>query len=571
MQFLKYDIEHHASYPWQFVQDRTCFIKIKCNEKVQRICVVYGDPFWFAYDGSKEPVLHQAELCRAENLLGDQFYSIAIPMQTHKLRYHFLITLESGQTVCLSELGVTESLAESQLRPFFVPYVFEREHYAAPKWAEGLVWYQIFPDRFDNGHCEDASDFVPDRENFYGGTLDGICNRIPHLNDLGVQGVYLNPVFASLSNHRYDTIDYSRIAPAIGDRDSLRRLVETLHDKGMKIMLDGVFNHCGWEHPYWQDVLVNGTSSRYYRWFYINDAQCLYNSKKEAFPPKRIQDESPFECFAFAANMPKWNTENPEVMDYLIGEATKWTSEFGIDAWRLDVPDEVSENFLREFRRRMRTVNEDIYIIGEIWQNPAHWIDGAIFDGTMDYPLYYAVRDFAMFGEDSLTSFAQRICQTLVTPEIVRKHMWAFCSNHDIPRVRTLCHEDESRVELSYFLCSLLGGGMSIYYGDEFGIAGGEDPDNRRAVPWNAQSSAFLRELTMLKKRVLKDSCVMSVKLQDALYITLNGSRQMLAVITSPDQTVYIGNGTPVFGHVEKTDQGYAVNGYGLFYIDRED
>ena len=396
MRFFDYEIEHRARYPWQFVQGKNCTLRLRCNEPVLKITVLHGDPFWFAEGGKKEPVLEETEVSSKQLLLDDTYYSVTIPVHTHKLRYHFVITLHDGTTLMLSELGVTDELSESQIRPFMVPYVFEREHYCAPDWAKNFVWYQIFPDRFAGEG--DPVVFAPTRDNFFGGTLKGITGKIPYLKDLGVQGIYLNPIFQSPSNHRYDTVDYAKIDPLLGNEDDFRQLVGSLHEAGLRIMLDGVFNHCAWNHPFWQDVLHKGESSPYYEWFYIEDAHALEGSGKEKFSPEIIRREHPFACFAFAANMPKWNTENELVMDYLIGRAERWTRDFGIDAWRLDVPDEISMRFLREFKRRIRAVSDQIYIIGEIWQDAGLWLDNAVFDGAMDYPLYYAIRDFAMTG-----------------------------------------------------------------------------------------------------------------------------------------------------------------------------
>ena len=244
MQFFDYEIEHRARYPWQFVQGKSCTLRLRCNEPVLKITVLHGDPFWFAEGEKKEPVLEETEVSSKQLLLDDTYYSVTIPVQTHKLRYHFAITLYDGTTLMLSELGVTDELSESEIRPFMVPYVFEREHYCAPDWAKNFVWYQIFPDRFA-GEGDPAA-FAPTRDNFFGGTLKGITGKIPYLKGLGVQGIYLNPIFQSSSNHRYDTADYTRIDSLLGDEKDFRRLVESLHEAGLRIMLDGVFNHCAW-------------------------------------------------------------------------------------------------------------------------------------------------------------------------------------------------------------------------------------------------------------------------------------------------------------------------------------
>lgn len=572
MQFFDYEIEHRARYPWQFVQGKSCTLRLRCNEPVLKITVLHGDPFWFAEGGKKEPVLEEAEVFSKQLLLDDTYYSVTIPVHTHKLRYHFVITLYDGTTLMLSELGVTDELPESQIRPFMVPYVFEREHYCAPDWAKNFVWYQIFPDRFA-GEGDPAA-FVPTRDNFFGGTLKGITGKIPYLKGLGVQGIYLNPIFQSSSNHRYDTADYTRIDSLLGDEKDFRRLVESLHDAGLRIMLDGVFNHCAWDHPFWQDVLQNGESSPYYEWFYIEDVRSLTGAEKEKFSPEIIKREHPFACFAFAANMPKWNTENELIMDYLIGQAEHWTRDYGIDAWRLDVPDEISMRFLREFKRRIRAVSDQVYIIGEIWQDAGLWLDHSVFDGTMDYPLYYAIRDFAMTGQDNLAAFARRIQRWVISsPEAVHPYQWAFCSNHDIPRLLTECGGDAERAKLALFLTAVLGGNMSVYYGDELGMEGADDPDNRGALVWsrcNQNICEFYRQLIHLKTTTLQELKLTRVIQREhlSIYLKAKNDHDLLAVITRPAESILMTDASqfqPVFGQVESGDHGPTVKGFALF------
>lgn len=575
MQFFDYEIEHRARYPWQFVQGKSCTLRLRCNEPVLKITVLHGDPFWFAEGEKKEPVLEEAEVFSKQLLLDDTYYSVTIPVHTHKLRYHFVITLYDGTTLMLSELGVTDELSESQIRPFMVPYVFEREHYCAPDWAKNFVWYQIFPDRFA-GEGDPAA-FAPTRDNFFGGTLKGITGKIPYLKDLGVQGIYLNPIFQSPSNHRYDTVDYAKIDPLLGNEDDFRQLVGSLHEAGLRIMLDGVFNHCAWNHPFWQDVLHKGESSPYYEWFYIEDAHALEGSGKEKFSPEIIRREHPFACFAFAANMPKWNTENELVMDYLIGRAERWTRDFGIDAWRLDVPDEISMRFLREFKRRIRAVSDQIYIIGEIWQDAGLWLDNAVFDGVMDYPLYYAIRDFAMTGQDDLVAFARRIQRwVLSAPEEIHPYQWAFCSNHDIPRLLTECGGDAERTKLALFLTAVLGGNMSVYYGDERGMEGGDDPDNRRAMAWECCDGTlldFYKELIRIKKTLLHSARIVELSLRERLEIKLESSDGggLLSVIGRPGQPVTGFDNmkqAPIFGSVTLNKGLLSAHTFALFRED---
>lgn len=565
MHLLNYQIEHRAEYPWQFVVGKRCMLRLRCNESVRSINVVFGDPFWFI-DGDKlRPKLHALPVTEKKTLLDDTFYTVSLEMETHKLRYHFEIILEDGTELYLSETGITEPVSEEVLRPFMVPYVFPDEHFSAPEWAKNTVWYQIFPDRFSRGG-EGETPFIPTRENRFGGTLKGIERNIPHLKALGVQGIYLNPIFESPSNHRYDTADYSLIDPMLGTERDFASLVSALHENGLRIMLDGVYNHTSWDHPYWQDVLKNGENSEYFHWFYIENLNALRGRTLNDLTADYMRESKPYESFAFAANMPKWNTENPDVQDYLSGIAAEWTSKYGLDAWRLDVPDEVSSRFLEKFKKSIRKANPQAYIIGEIWQQPSQWLCSGTFDGTMDYPLYFAIRDFAMTGKDPTETFAARVkARLLSVPTCARPYQFAFCGNHDIPRVLTVCGGDMERLSLSVFLQMLFGGTANIYYGDELGMTGGEDPLNRGAMAWemhNKDVSQLYSSMIELKKDRLKDLIITGISVKDhVLAVTLTGRGEYMAYVTEPGRKIRLtlpDNMHPIAGDASLA-QGYAL------------
>lgn len=537
MRLLHYSMEHRADYPWQFVTGSTCTLRLRCNEPVRSINVVFGDPFWFLHGDRRRPNLHTLPVEDKKTFLGDTFYSVTLEMETRKLRYHFEIVLENGETVFLSETGVTEPLSEEFLRAFQVPYVYPAEHYAAPAWARNIVWYQIFPDRFSRDN-ESTEEFVPTRKNRFGGTLRGIEKHIPYLKSLGVQGVYLNPIFQSPSNHRYDTANYARIDPELGTEENFASLVGALHENGMRVMLDGVYNHASWQHPFWQDVLKNGEKSAYFDWFCGVSMEVLRGKTSKELTADVMRGEEPFESFAFAADMPKWNTENPAVQDYLIGTAAEWTRKYGVDAWRLDVPDEVSFRFLEHFKKRIRETNPEAYIIGEIWQKSTAWLRAGVFDGAMDYPLYFAIRDFAMKRTDGVETFAERIKDVFLSaPDCVRPRQLAFCGNHDIPRPLTVCGGDTDRLAAALFLQMLLGGAVSIYYGDELGMSGGEDPANRGAMAWGEQSDGIKPlyiSMIRFKEEHRGEMNVTEMRVQDGvLRLTFSGGDYM-AFIAEP-------------------------------------
>jgi len=419
------------------------------------------------------------------------YFSLTLPLKTHKLRYHFLI--HTGETTLLyDESGLSPLKDELYVRPFFVPFTYPVDYPSTPEWCKGTVWYQIFPDRFskDSPGADERWETgqLTDKDLFSGGTLKGITKKIPYLKQLGVSGIYLNPIFSAASIHRYDTIDYYTIDPRLGTEEDFVRFCDLCHENGLRIMLDGVFNHCASSAPQFEDVCRLGRDSKYYDWFLVHDPQRIvhFNAPNGADPT--FKDSPVYETFAFVPSMPKFDTANPQVMEHLIGAAVYWTKKCHIDAWRLDVPDEVNMAFLREFRKRIKRIDPDIYIIGEIWGDATTWLRGEVFDGAMNYPVYFIIRDFLAYQAiDAFRCADLLVKRLMIYPEKTQNGMFNFCSTHDTPRILWHCQEDERRAGLCYILTAAMGDSFSIYYGDEIGMTGGYDPDNRRCFPWGTE------------------------------------------------------------------------------------
>jgi neopullulanase len=233
-----------------------------------------------------------------------------------------------------------------------------------PDWVRDAVFYQIFPDRFARSHQVpkpahlDEWGATPTRHNYQGGDLIGVVERLDYLVDLGVNAVYFTPIFQSASNHRYHTHDYDKVDPMLGGNAALRRLLDEAHARGIKVVLDGVFNHASRGFFQFHDILENGADSAYLDWFTVN-----------AFPLNAYEMEKPpaYKAWWGLPALPKFNTDTPAVREFLLGIGRQWV-EFGIDGWRLDVANEIEDDeFWREFRRRTRAVNPDAYIVGEVW------------------------------------------------------------------------------------------------------------------------------------------------------------------------------------------------------------
>lgn len=251
-----------------------------------------------------------------------------------------------------------------------------------PAWVPDAVFYQIFPDRFAHSaqvpkpRNLEAWDAPPTAQGYKGGDLLGVVERLDYLQNLGVTAIYLNPIFQSASNHRYHTHDYYQVDPLLGGNPAFSRLRDALHQRGMRLMLDGVFNHASRGNFYFNDVLENGPQSPWVDWFTI-----------QGWPIDAYDDERPanYACWWNIKALPRWNTDHPEVREYLMRVGEHWLRE-GIDGWRLDVPLEITApGFWQEFRQRMRAVNPDTYIIGEVWGQASEALSGDQFDGVMNY------------------------------------------------------------------------------------------------------------------------------------------------------------------------------------------
>ncbi len=365
-----------------------------------------------------------------------------------------------------------------------------------PAWVRDAIFYQVFPDRFaasarvhKPGTLE-PWDAPPTSHGFKGGDLLGIVEHLAYLEDLGVTALYLSPIFTSASNHRYHTYDYLTVDPLLGGDDALRELLDAAHDRGMRVVLDGVFNHTGRGFWPFHHVLENGAASPYRGWFHLDDARLDAGRPLLAYPPPRTPPSAlGYNAWWGLPALPKLNTDDPEAREFLFGVAEHWL-RFGIDGWRLDVPEEIAdESFWQEFRARCRAVNPDAYLVGEIWHVAPEWLRGDRFDALMNYPLGEAILGFAggsrldlgiVAGHDQYRThvrptdgpaFAARVLEicTAYDPDVTAVQL-NLLGSHDTPRLRTVLGGDVAAVRLAFLLLATLPGAPCLYYGDEIGL-----------------------------------------------------------------------------------------------------
>ncbi len=377
-----------------------------------------------------------------------------------------------------------------------------------PSWVAQSFIYQIFPDRFRKSGCvSDQRDLVlkdwgtdPMKQGFHGGDLYGVIESLDQIQKLGVTCIYLTPVFSSAANHRYHTYDYMKVDPILGGNEALHQLIETLHSRGMRIILDGVFNHCGRGFWAFHHVLENAENSPYKDWFQIQ--------KWPLKPYPTNGEECGYSCWWNDPALPKFNHMHAPVRDYLISIACYWIEQ-GIDGWRLDVADEVPMVFWAEFRRRIKAINSEAWIVGEIWSDARKWLQGQHFDGVMNYRLGWSSISWASNNQlraeyknplyPLKTINSEDFIEVLETTyswysSEVNKSQLNLLDSHDVPRALHSLKGDSKALKLALFLLFAQPGAPCIYYGTEIGLDGGAEPECREAFPWDKKCSLDLCE-----------------------------------------------------------------------------
>ena len=410
------------------------------------------------------------------------YYEAQLQMHLICLRYFFEFTDMQGEKVYYGNYEFDKECITNRDRMFDCPQnLREEEMFEVPQWAANKVVYQIFPSRF-------ATTQPVDKELWYKapitpmddlhGNLRGIIEHLDYIKDLGIDVVYLTPIFKSNSCHKYDTIDYYQVDPSFGTTEDLKELVQKSHERGMKVVLDAVYNHSGREFFAFQDILEKGEKSKYLDWYFIDE-----------LPPRGEWGEIPnFKCFGYYGGMPKLNLKNPEVEKYITDVACYWIKECDIDGWRLDVGDEISHFFWKNFRKAIKAVKKDMLIIGEIWHYAGDFLEGDEWDTVMNYPFYLNLIDLLADEKINVSQFVQNL--GYLKGRLNKKCyplMWNLIDSHDTARFLHLCHDNKKKQHLAAAFQLLLPGMPMVYYGDEYAMPGANDPDCRRGMYWDEE------------------------------------------------------------------------------------
>lgn len=445
--------------------------------------------YWNRFTGSQK---------RAQSILMKRYardsqwdHYMAVIKEEEAIRYlrYYFQWKQDESLAFLSPLGILNEPPKE----IYYEYLCTNECdvFHLPQWWQDAVVYQIFPERFKKAQsglepvpCEEWGK-PPTRENFFGGNLQGITNSIEYLNRLGVTALYLNPIFESPSNHKYDTIDYFKIDPHFGSLDDFKKMLNQCHKSGIRVILDGVFNHIGYYSKQFQDVLKNGKESEFADWFYL--------------PEGKIQtDPLNYECVGYYKWMPKLRFSNPSVRRHCLRVGAYWL-ELGIDGWRLDVCDEVDFTFWQEFRRMCKKINPNAVLLGETWGDGRQLMQGDQMDSVMNYLFRDAMLDFLANERINASAFTERIGKMYANyPFQSHSGLLNLIGSHDTERFLTAAAGDMDKLKLAaMFQFTFLGVPM-IYYGDEHAMEGENDPDCRRTMCWDDQNFDLMEEYRSL-------------------------------------------------------------------------
>ncbi|WP_294372051.1 glycoside hydrolase family 13 protein [uncultured Clostridium sp.] len=490
----KYAVYHVTDAPYSYPKNlNTLSVIIRTAKDDIKSCKIH---YKTRYDWQNPFYIKEMKISDTNKLF--DYYKADISVERNRYRYYFELTDRNGEVEFFDERGFKK---EMEIRPeaasFQYPYIAESDAYKKVNWLQESVVYQIFVERFCDGDKsidpEDALEWGSEvtATSKFGGDIQGIIDKLDYLENLGVNLIYLTPIFKSSSNHKYNTCDYYTIEPQFGTLEKAKELVNKCHERKIKIVFDAVFNHSGSDFFAFKDVLKNQQKSQYKNWYFI-----------DSYPV----DTNKCNYYTFAddiSTMPKFNTSNEEVKEYLLNVGSYWIDEIGIDGWRLDVCDEVDHCFWRDFKKKIKQKKDDAILIGEIMHEASSFLKGDQLDGIMNYPFKGAMIDF--FGKRSINAeqFDDILAKNrVIYMDDINKQLWNLIGSHDTSRFLTECNQKIERMKLAIVFQFTYIGVPYIYYGDEVGLSGGEEPQSRKCMIWNYEKQNS--ELLELYKKMIR-------------------------------------------------------------------
>ena len=464
------------------------------------------------------------------------FWGVQVEFRSQIAKFSFAASTDDNLNLYFGTSGIANFISPSE-KWVYDSSTFMR--HTIPDWVYGGVMYQIFPERFSNGDStinpKNLVDWnsTPTRLGFHGGDLIGVLNNLDHIESLGVNILYLNPIFLSSSTHKYDAWDHFKVDPTLGGDDALKDLINECHNRDMKVVLDCSLNHVHPRHFAFQDLIQNGENSKYKEWFTVFDypvrfihrphlyantykvgwdgnqeeyKQYLDKTFKETKVPVEIKDddgpivEPSFKAWWGVPDMPKINFESKEARQWALDVTKYWIENFDIDGWRMDVAKELDFSFWKEFRDIAHGANKDTLLISEIFGDTSQWLQGDRFDGTMNYSFRESMTDYFATKRITNKEFADSLANlySMYSFEALSSCQ-NLLSSHDVKRFLNRCGNEKDGMLGAIFLQATFPGIAGIYYGDEIGLGGADDPFNREPFPWDDKKSWNLEILDHLK------------------------------------------------------------------------
>lgn len=425
------------------------------------------------------------------------FCSLEKDIPLSYIKYYFKLITHTDEILYLGQHGLVKEVPSY---PFEFLYLNQGDVHTQNNWLKDCIFYQIFPERFANGDKGNDPEKTipwgekPTEENFMGGDLQGVIDKIPYLKDLGINCIYLTPIFKAMFNHKYATTDYYTIDENFGTKETFKNLVDECHRSGIKIILDGVFNHSGVDFFAFKDVLENQENSKYIDWFYIKKFPVL------------ISDDC-YESVGGYKWMPKLNTSNNIVQDYFINVLTYWIEKYHIDGWRLDVCDEMDKLFVMKAKKHVETIKNDVPFIGETWGYPGDMLTSSHVNSIMNYVFRDNLIEYIAKNKIDNSEFINRSEKMYGSiTDVFNDGLYNLLDSHDTERFMTLCENDVQKYMRAVTLQFILKGSPAVYYGDELGMNGFNDPDCRKAMDWEQVNEEnelliFFKKMIRLRKK----------------------------------------------------------------------
>lgn len=451
----------------------TMRIRFAKGERLDYVSVLYNTK----YDIAKTCYRAEMKLTLSDELF--DYYSATLKLTDRRVAYVFELGV-NGETKYFCEDGLVDgyNFDLAYFNSFQFAYIHDSDLTERVDWLTNAVFYQIFTDRFCKPAGKNAEYItskwgdLPTPKSFYGGDLNGVREKLSYIKSLNVSALYLTPIFKSSSNHKYDTIDYYKVDEMFGGDEALAKLVAECHAMGLKVVLDAVFNHVSEDFAPFQDVVSRGKKSKYFDWFVIN------GDSVDGLAPN-------YETFAACHYMPKLNTDNADVQQYLIDVALYYIENYDIDGWRLDVSDEVSHDFWRKLRKAVKTKKPDCVLIGENWHNSASYLGGDQFDSIMNYAVTKQMMDYWVYDCIDEQTLARRLnAQFARYNDVANSMMFNLLDCHDTHRFYTLLNCNKDKLLCAIATMVFISGSYNLYYGTEVLTEGGYDPDSRRTFDW---------------------------------------------------------------------------------------